>query len=111
MRRWLIATFALHFFLSIGLFAFGQIDVDIPAEHTSHAAAVHLDPAAAAHDGDLLGDAPDHGLTDAQPELPEQMQLDVVVLAPVQHLSTPTAPLIRAISPLALDGLRRPPRA
>lgn len=111
MSRRLIALFALHFFLSVGFFAFGhtQVGVAAPLPNGESVTLAHL--ADVGHEGDLLGSAPDHGLTDSQPDLPEQMQLVLWALATGHPLPTPSAPLLRPHAPPALDGLRRPPRA
>lgn len=111
MRRWFTAIFALLFVVSVGLFAFDQADAGIstPAAHEMTQAAVP-DPVDPAHEDDLLGHAPNHGLTDSQPELPELMHLDVVAITMAHVLGTPAAPLVRPITLPMLNGLKRPPR-
>lgn len=111
MFRRLIAIFALHFFVSVGFFAFGHTQVGVATSLSTGEALTSADLAEVGHEGDLLGSAPDHGLTDSQPELPEQMQLTVLALMPGRPLPAPAAPLLRAHTHPALDGPRRPPRA
>jgi hypothetical protein len=107
--RWLIAIFALHFLVNVGLFAFGHIDTRSSAQTVSvgDARLVLVD---AAHENDLLGHAPDHGLTDTQPELPEGLQPDVVWRTAASALLAPVSTFWTHLAPPALDGLRRPPR-
>lgn len=71
MRRWFITVFTLHFFFSVGFFAFGQIDIHAPGgDHNQALVALIGDVSDPTQEDDLLGAAPDHGLTDSQPELP-----------------------------------------
>jgi len=71
MRRWLIAIFAIHFFLNVGLFAIGKIDTHGADQADSAATIAQLagNGHPAQSDG-LMGAAPDHALTDAQADLP-----------------------------------------
>jgi len=112
MRRWFIAAFALHFFLSVGAFAFGHIDTHAPGGNAQPNPLAEmsdwLDPT---QEGDLLGTAPDHGLTDSQPDLPD-------ILKPVSFLLAEASPQPapaehRWVPPLSptLEGPQRPPRA
>ena len=112
MRRWFITVFTLHFFFSVGAFAFGQIDIH-PAGSAQSTATVDMaghtpDPS---QKHDLLGTAPDHGLTDSQPELPEVISHDVASLvAGPQHPAPADTTWVRLLSP-TLEGLQRPPRS
>lgn len=112
MRRWLIAVFALHFFVNVGAFAFGHTSLHMPIQ----GAGIHSDAAAGLgtphpHSVDQANTMPEHGLTDAQPDLPDIIKPVVVVLdapmappAPADvHIVTPSSPV--------LDGLQRPPRS
>lgn len=109
MRRWLIAIFALHFLVNVGLFAFGQIETAAPAQPNQMVAPL-LDSAEPVHENDLLEHASDHGLTDTQPELPEWLHLDVVLLASTCDMAAPVATLLHPVAPPTLDGPQRPPR-
>lgn len=112
MRRWFVTIFTLHFFFSVGAFAFGQIDIH-PADNTQAVAtaeaAGHTPDPSQKHD--LLGTAPDHGLTDSQPEMPEVISLDMPnLLANHPHPAPADTTWVRLLSP-TLEGLRRPPRS
>ena len=109
MRRWLIAIFALHFLVNVGVFAFGQIETVSPNQ-SNQTVALLLDSADPAHENDLLGHAPDHGLTDTQPDLPEWLHLDVVLLTSTCDVAAPVATPLHAVAPPTLDGPQRPPR-
>ena len=111
MRRWFIAVFILHFCISVGAFAFGKIDIHAPGNGQNQAVfALVGDIHDPTQEDDLLGAAPDHGLTDSQPELPEfisPVSIPVVVGPP-----QPAPEDICPVHPLAptLEGLQRPPR-
>lgn len=109
MRRWLIAIFALHFLLNVGLFAFGQIEThsNVHGATVAEQLAVPADPA---HGKDLLGHAPDHGLTDTQPELPEWLDTKLELLAATPAPIAPDATQRTCLAPPTLDGPQRPPR-
>jgi len=108
MRRWLIAVFALHFFLSVGAFAFGQIP-GAPAPQGLVAEAVS---AAQTAPDDTLKPAAgaDHGLTDTQADLPECLDATIAAASRGEHLRTPSPPLAQDLTPPVLDGPQRPPR-
>lgn len=112
MRRWFITIFTLHFFFGVGAFAFGQIDFHPTGSAQSALMAEatgHLPDTNQKHD--LLGSAPDHGLTDSQPEMPEVIDLDVAtLLASPRHPAPADTTWVRLLSP-TLEGLQRPPRA
>ena len=111
MRRWFITVFALHFFFSVGFFASGLIDIHAPGENDNQALVALIgDVSDPTQKDDLLGAAPDHGLTDSQPDLPEFITPQIRVSAPdlpqvapgdwrEVHLNSPT-----------LEGPQRPPR-
>jgi len=111
MRRWFIAVFAVHFFLSVGAFAFGHTDIQMSVSEGNNNLVEVLDDAHhPGQDKDLLGEAPDHGLTDSQPDLPDIIKPVAVSLgtAPAQ----PFPPDLRWVQPVSptLEGLQRPPR-
>lgn len=111
MRRWLLAIFALHFLVNLGLFAFGKIDLSVHADASQQLVAAMPDrDAHPSQDDDLLGAAPDHGLTDSQPDLPDGIQQVSVVVALGVRPEPPMQPTLHALTPPVLDGLRRPPR-
>jgi hypothetical protein len=110
MRRWLIATFALYVLVNLGVFASGQAIAAATSEPTQLTASL-LESAAPALDSALLGHAPDHGLTDTSPELPEWLHLKLVPLSVPGNTAVPVATLRRPVAPPTLDGLQRPPRA
>ncbi len=109
MRRWFITIFTLHFFLSVGFFAFGQVDTYVPS-HDQAIAALVGDAHHPIQKNDLLGAAPDHGLTDSQPDLPEFI---TPVIRPALTVLAQLAPddvrWVRLLPP-TLEGLQRPPR-
>ena len=95
MRRWFTVIFALHLFLSVGLFAFAAPGGDAPDAALPEISASALHGAA----------------EDNPPELPELMNLDV---AASTTSPWPTAPVDPQVQPLvlpALDAPERPPRA
>lgn len=132
MRRWIVAIFALHFLLSVGLLALGPAlsPASGPAlgNHLSFGQASGLQPTAepvASILSDPAGEpltaqaeiqrvmnlTPDHALADAQPELPELLALDTSAFdMPQALLSPPTAFRPGGPSP-TLQGPQRPPPA
>lgn len=116
MRRWLIAVFALHFFVSVGAFAFGSLPEATPPQ--SHAQALVVDTAAmvavaqsSPGDPSLPGaPAQDHGLTDAQPDFPECLDAPMAVSTAHDALRAPPHPVARDLTSPVLDGPQRPPR-
>lgn len=111
MRRWFVIVFTLHFFFSVGAFAFGHIDIHPPGNEQSRAVAAWVaDVQDPSHDDDLLGAAPDHGLTDSQPDLPDIIKPVVLVLAVGRPQPAPAGAVwVPPISP-TLEGPQRPPR-
>lgn len=110
MRRWPIAILTLHFFASVVLFAFGQLSADTRyfTDRVVSGSAASGTSTALPH-ADQLDITPDHGLTDAQPDLPDTVQAHVMG-GESDHLpSLPSAsPLLKRVPPL-LEGLQRPP--
>lgn len=112
MRRWLIAIFAIHFFLNVGLFAIGKIDTHgaEPADNTPAIAQLAGNGHPVQSDG-LMGAAPDHALTDAQADLPEVLAVSIGLPSNTATTLHPAPPLaVKLIFP-AIEGPRRPPRA
>lgn len=112
MHRWLVAVFALYFFLSASAFTFGM------PSHTP-ATAAHSTVAAAsvehAHTAAPEGSTPaalfaDHGLSDPLPDLPECLDVLILTSGRGAPLRTPSPPLARDLTPPVLDGPQRPPR-
>lgn len=112
MRRWLVAVFALHFLLSVGAFAFGQLPAAAPSPTQAHSLVAEAGATAQpAHDGAVKAAHPqDHGLTDTQPDLPECLDVLIAASSRGEHLRTPSPPLAQDLTPPALDGPQRPPR-
>ena len=111
MRRWFVAVFALHFFLSVGAFAFGHTDMRVSGnEGANNLVELMNGGHSPAQDKDLLGSAPDHGLTDSQPDLPDIIKPVAVslVCASAQPFP-PDLQWVQHVSP-TLEGLQRPPR-
>lgn len=111
MRRWLIAIFALHFFLSVGLFAIGKIDT-VGAQQAENASNTSLF-AGSDHpvqsDG-LMGVAPDHALTDGQADLPEVLAVSIGLMSSASTTLHPAPPpFVKLIFP-TIEGPRRPPK-
>jgi len=111
MRRWSFLVLTLHFILSLGLFAHGQIQgaglSDASVQVTAAGRPSLMRPAQC---GDLLGNSHDHQLSDEQAELPEF--LPQAVPAPVlrPHSGGPSGPSLVHLTPPPLDGPQRPPR-
>lgn len=112
MRRWLVAVFALHFLLSVGAFAFGQLPGAAPSQAQAQTLVAEVATAAQpAHDGTLKASPPqDHGLTDTQPDLPECLDVLIAASSRGEPLRTPSPPLAQDLTPPVLDGPQRPPR-
>lgn len=112
MRRWLVAVFALHFFLSVGAFAFGQFP-GVPASPAPVQGLVaEAVSAAQTAPDDSLKPVPgaDHGLTDTQADLPECLDATIASSSRGEPLRTPSPPLAKDLTPPVLDGPQRPPR-
>ncbi len=112
MRRWLVAVFALHFFLSVGAFAFGQLPGAPASQAPVQGLVAEAVSAAQTAPDDTLKTAPgaDHGLTDTQADLPECLDALITASSRGEHLRTPSPPLAQDLTPPVLDGLQRPPR-
>jgi hypothetical protein len=112
MRPWLVAVFALHFFLSVGAFAFGQVPgAETSQAHVQHLVADAVSPEKTAPDGSLkAGHSSDRGLTDIPSDLPECLDVLIATSGPRDPLRTPSPPLAQDLTPPALDGPQRPPR-
>lgn len=111
MRRWLIAIFAIHFFLNVGLFAIGKIDTHGADQADSAPTIAQLagNGHPAQSDG-LMGAAPDHALTDAQADLPEVLAVTIALASSAAATLHPAPPLaVKLIFP-CIEGPRRPPR-
>lgn len=112
MRPWLVAVFALHFFLSVGAFAFGQfpgVDTSQAPAHSLVAHAASLDKPAP--DGELTpGPSSAHGLSDLASDLPECLVVPSAAAGQRDPLRAPSPPLAQDLTPPALDGPQRPPR-
>lgn len=113
MRPWLAAVFALHLFLSVGAWAFGPSH-GVEAVQASHAQSLVIEAVAAVQptpDDGLSADPwPEHGLPDAQADLPECLDAPIATSGPGEHLRTPSPPPAPDLTPPVLDGLQRPPR-
>lgn len=112
MRRWLVAVFALHFFLSAGAFAFGQLPGALPSQaHAQGLVAEAVSSAQPAPEGALAHDqGADHGLTDLQADLPECLDAPITASSRGEARRTPSPPLAQDLTPPVLDGPQRPPR-
>lgn len=112
MRRWLVAVFALHFFLSVGAFAFGQLPGAPASQAPVQGLVAEAVSAAQTAPDDTLKPTPgtDHGLTDTQADLPECLDATIAASSRGEHLRTPSPPLAQDLTPPVLDGLQRPPR-
>lgn len=108
MRRWLIAVFALHFFLSVGAFAFGHGHPAAPSQLSAVQGLVEA--ATPADSPKQASPAQDHGLTDTQPDLPECLDVLMAAATRGESLRTPPPPSAKDLTPPTLDGPQRPPR-
>jgi hypothetical protein len=111
MRRCLIATFLLHFFLSMGLFAIGKIDTaGVHQTGDSSNTALFAGSEHPAQKDGLMGAAPDHALTDGQADLPEETAVSVEWprTAPAALYPAPP-PSVKLIYPV-IEGPMRPPK-
>jgi hypothetical protein len=112
MRRWFIIVFILQFVLNMAAFATGHIDIRASLGEQMRTDAVLIGNGHdSAQKDDLLGAAPDHGLTDSQPDLPEFI---TPVAFPTHAPPTGAVPAdvcwVSRPSP-TLEGPQRPPRA
>jgi hypothetical protein len=112
MRRWLVAVLALHFFLSVGAFAFDKLPTPESFGGDAHSlvaerVAALSDPASEAVQ---TGQTADRGLTDLLTDLPECLDAPIAASGRSEVLHTPPPPLARALTPPVLDGPQRPPR-
>lgn len=113
MSRCFIAIFALHFFLSVSAFAFGEAAVvQVAQGHTTAVSqAAQTAPAelqsAVLHDKGQAESSMSHALVD---EMPDSLPRTLAVQKP----PVGGVPLIgyrqRAVLSLSLDGLLRPPQ-
>lgn len=120
MLRWFIAVFTLHFFLSVGVSAFGKASALEPLLHGPHSAASciledalpSLDASlpAATDTAALAETAQEHALADDQHDLLD----DVNIRLRPQHDRTAVHPPLRADDPPspspAHDVPHKPPR-
>lgn len=112
MRRWLVAVFALHFFLSVGACAFDKLPTPESFGSAAHnlvaeRVAALSDPAPEAGQ---TGQTADRGVTDLLTDLPECLDAPIAASGRSEVLHTPPPPLARDLTPPALDGPQRPPR-
>ncbi|PZO17941.1 MAG: hypothetical protein DCF26_08820 [Burkholderiales bacterium] len=113
MSRCFIAIFALHFFLSVSAFAFGEVAV-VQVAQTHTAAVSQAAPAGlqttALQDTGKAESSMSHALVDEVPDLPDSLPRTLAVQKP----PVDGVPLIgyrqRAVLPPSLDGLLRPPQ-
>lgn len=110
MRRRFIAIFSLLFIVSVGLFAFGQVEGIASSLAEPNAITSSLG-GSSDQDVDLSEHGHDQGLADNQAELPEQMLFRATQIASAHRVPSPAALTPPAETNPALDGLRRPPRA
>lgn len=112
MRRSLIAIFALHFFLSVSAFAFG----DMQGAQFAQAHAAALSAASAAPDAQpgldkgKADSSTRHALVDEVPDLPDSLPRVAAAQRPPRDGGPTIGYRQRAVLPPALDGLLRPPR-
>ena len=118
MPRWLIAVFTLHFLLSVSASAFGKTPtaelpfwwsapaVQVTVEHGDTVFSEQSSPAEAAS-----MELHEHGLTDANQDLPDDQNIRLPLAGPGHTLSP--CPAEAAAAPLspALKKRLRPPRA
>lgn len=115
MRRCLIAIFALHFFLSVSVFAFGDLYGSPPAlAHIGAAAVVSAGPdATPGIDTGKAGSSASHALVDDLPDLPDlpdSLPRVFVAQRPPLDGGLSIGYRQRAALPPSLDGLLRPPQ-
>jgi len=112
MRRCLIAIFALHFFLSVSAFAFGDLQGS-PVEKAHIGAALVVSTGADAASGidtDLAESSASHALVDELPDLPDSLPRSLAAQRPPLDRSLSIGYRQRAAFPPSLDGLLRPPQ-
>ena len=112
MRRCLIAIFALHFFLSVSVFAFGDLQGSPPAQaHTGASAVVSAGAdATSGIDTGKAGSSASHALVDELPDLPDSLPRAFVAQRPPLDGGLSIGYQQRAALPPSLDGLLRPPQ-
>jgi hypothetical protein len=113
MSRSFIAIFALHFFLSVSAFAFGDV---VPAPVVKAHAALAMQAPQAGADTDAMSDLGkiestlSHALADEVPDLPDSLPRALQAQKPpVDGGPTIVFRQRSALAP-ALDGLLRPPQ-
>lgn len=113
MFRCFIAIFALHFFLSVSAFAFGDVAVGQNAQ--GHTAAVSQaepvgSPGTVSQDPVKAESSLSHALVDEVPELPDSLpRILAAQKTPVGNVAC-SGYRQRAVLPPSLDGLLRPPQ-
>lgn len=113
MRRWLVAVFALHFFLSVGAFAFDRLPTPESFAGAAHSSLVAERVAALSEptsEAAPTGQTADRGPTDLLTDLPECLDAPIAALSRSEVLHSLPPPLARDLTPPALDGPQRPPR-
>ncbi len=113
MVRCFIALFALHFFLSVSAFAFGDV-VGNPLAQAHPAALSQASPAGtqaqALQDLGTTESPANHALVDQLPDLPDSLPRPTTVLRPPVDGGLTIGYRQRAGLPPSLDGLLRPPQ-
>jgi hypothetical protein len=112
MRRCLIAIFALHFFLSVSVFAFGDVQGSPLAQAHIGATAVVSTGADAPSgiDTGKAGSSAGHALVDELPDLPDSLPRGRVAQRPPLEGGVSIGYRQRTALPPSLDGLLRPPQ-
>lgn len=113
MRRCLIAIFALHFFLSVSAFAFGDMPraPGAPAHAaTASQAATPAERSAALQEPGQDESSVNHALVDELPDLPDSLPRPTAVQRPPVDAARIIGYRQRAVLPPSLDGLLRPPQ-
>lgn len=113
MRRCFIAIFALHFFLSVSAFAFGDLQgAQLVQAHAAGVAQTEMTTAqtGANQDPGTSASSASHALVDEVPDLPDSLpRIFAAQRPPVDGGSTIAFRQRAAVTP-SLDGLLRPPQ-
>jgi hypothetical protein len=112
MRRCFIAIFALHFFLSVSVFAFGDLEGSpLVQAHIGAAAGVSTGPDATSGIDKGKAESPaSHALVDELPDLPDSLPRSLAAQRPPLDGGLCIGYRQRAALPPSLDGLLRPPQ-
>lgn len=110
MRRWFLFLFALHFLLSVGLFASVIASPELTGAVAQASVADSRSPTGPTQGEDRWTAAAEPHVADVQPELPEFLDQTPRALAVREPAGEPGAARLVHLTPPLLDQPQRPPR-